>query len=145
MMSLVSTALSFLGGSGKLPVILCVGLVVAVGGLYLRVQWLKSDISDLQADIAGYQAQIKTKDTEINLLTASRNQTARVVGGLQLQVERLQKSGRKYRLQSAQLSEILRASRNVPITNATGVVRDEDSRAAVDFLNGVFGVCEAGK
>ncbi|WP_320169956.1 hypothetical protein [Maridesulfovibrio sp.] len=151
----IGTILSFIGsGKGKLILGLAAGLVL-VAGFLIWVSILKfdiarlegvvsdrnSDISRLESDIAGYKLEVGNRDTEITLLKQSGNQTARVILGLKSQLAESQKTARWYRLKQSEANRLLRSAKNYPVTNATGVISNENSRLAAHFINDALGLC----
>lgn len=137
---------SFLGsGKGKLLIKIAVVLiVVAVVGIWIAslkgdIADLKYDNSQLESDISAYKLEIKNGETEITLLKASRNQTAKVIASLQEQVSAEQQAAKRYRIRHARAAKLLAKSRNYPVTNSTGVISHEKSRLAADFINDTLG------
>ncbi|WP_421902185.1 hypothetical protein [Maridesulfovibrio sp.] len=150
----IGTILTFIGsGKGKLVLGLAAGLVV-VAVFLIWVSVLKfdiaqlqgvvsdrdSDIASLESDIAGYKLQVRNRDTEIGKLKESGNQTARVISGLKGQLEESKDNARWYRQKHDKAARLLQEARNYPVTNSTGVISNEKSRLAAEFINGVLGV-----
>ncbi|WP_419783746.1 hypothetical protein [Maridesulfovibrio sp.] len=146
--------LTFIGsGKGKLVLGLAAGLVL-VAGFLIWVSVLKfdiaqlqgvvsdrdSDISHLESDIAGYKLQVRNRDTEISKLMESGNQTARIIAGLKGQLAESQSNARWFRQKHAKAVRLLKSARNYPVTNSTGVISNEKSRLAAEFINNTLGL-----
>lgn len=150
----IGTILTFIGsGKGKLVLWLAAGLVI-IAGFLIWISVLKFDIAQLQgvvsdrdrdifsleSDIAGYKLQVRSRDIEIGKLKESGNQTARVIAGLKGQLEESKDNARWYRQKHAKAARLLQEARNYPVANSTGVISNEKSRLAAEFINGVLGV-----
>ncbi|SME96454.1 hypothetical protein [Desulfovibrio gilichinskyi] len=139
----------FSGGKGKLVIGLVVALIltVAIAGVAMWISSLNTDIAklekanaELNADIAGYKLEIRTGQTEITLLKQSRSQSTRVVQSLQGQLAKVQNSAKWFRVQRTKALKLLNSARNYPVTNSTGVISNEDSRLATEFINNTLGL-----
>lgn len=138
------------GGKGKIIIglVAALALIVVIGGMAFRIQSLKTDIAGLESQKSALQGQLdkahailKNRNTEINLLEASRKQTSKVIKGLQNQLVRLQKSAKWLKSQRAKALRLYQKSKNQPITNSTGVLTRADSRHAAEFINNTLGLC----
>ncbi|MBI9110109.1 hypothetical protein [Maridesulfovibrio ferrireducens] len=149
-MNPISLVMGFLGGGkGKLVIGLVAALIllVVIGGMYVRIQSLKTDVAktekanaELEADIAGYKLEIRTGETEITLLQQSRNQSMRVVQSLQGQLAKVQESAKWFRVQRTKALKLLNSACNYPVTNSTGVISHEKSCLAAEFINNALGL-----
>ena len=144
----IGSIISILGG-GKAKLIGCIAGVVIVaiilGGMLLRIQFLKADIAKLEgekvalnATVVKEQSKRANAETRANLAERDEAQLHKAYAGLELQMEDLQIANQEYLENLERSREINNRAVLVQPEQTSGVVDHATSNSTVELLNSVF-------
>lgn len=136
-------------GSGKAKllggVVVVVIVAVILGGMLLRIEFLKADIVRLEgekltlnATLVKEQSKRANAETRANLAERDEAQLHKAYAGLELQMEDLRRANQEYVIRLNRSQEINRKARTVQPEETTGVVDHATSNSTVELLNSVF-------